>query len=496
MAKFSHMNRLVRLALRPHSLCLFALIIILLHHTILGPEALPDWHLGLSQTPPLFRPGILEEPVLPLQRSLLEIATLPRVHHSNVTAVLPVTEESVPHVERVLRQLLSHSNRPGRIVITSHPIAKDDVERAVQRVAKRLRLDELSIDLRIWESPDIDVAYASISAATSQPITTSTILILDAGGFGVSTPSKISALLNPPRTPVPVGFTGILTSPTEYHCTPSTTSDVPVAFLLPPLTVDADFIQEYANGIPKHSGWQTWAALGQRAAMQFGRGFGGILLQNPDAVVDQSACQGLESLYRTISERSAKTELFNPRMSPDTTHNVLLHSPGSAVLTLIFETMTQMQDFSNAACGLNRMGHIIRIFVLRGLNETDVEARDRPHTFPFFAAECTLLYTIPPASATSPYAEVEEWMSVTFKTLHLDVAVLSAGTQSTFVAFEAAVLATASSDVTIIRLPPNELGASGWIGSLSGAEWKSTCSQRCLGFHTLTPRTLNRLADS
>lgn len=449
----------------------------------------------------------------------------------SLTAILPVTSNSLPNLRSTVTQLLADGGGYLRDIIIACP-----EEILLQtRIAVRA-----TVAGHVPGGPDISLhrfpnnvyqdQNRNVLGILASHLSSEWVLVLPETGIDTS-----DLLYSPLDVTLPVGSRGFLVSDSGSNVSCASASvlkgkEIGASYLVPPFIMPSFLVfafdddinasgstTEFRNG----SEVDVWALLGEQISKTRSDGFGGIVIpsstptksklqiqtepwcssvlhtshrDHANGSVMLDSVQGWDSaLEGTCAAGSENTLAWNGEQSPNDLHN----QEHAGVFALLLPSLQDLHLFSSAVCRLHDRGHAINTFLYDESPSTAFSDEEGDETWvehvltvalgssqhrqkPAALEHCRLRYKIlasymqPLAQRHHPAGLVLQWF------MHLDLgsppdAVLALDEKDA-VTDGLALLLTKMyprSSPTLVRIPRENLVYSDWMGTLSLSELKS-----------------------
>ncbi|KAG6890311.1 hypothetical protein C0995_009517 [Termitomyces sp. Mi166 len=403
-----------------------------------------------------------------------------------LTAILPVTQDSLFGLEAALKSLLGPSQLREIILRCPHTVMFQ--ARSVVREFISSYPESPDIRLQTVQS-DIDAHVSGIRAATQL---SGWVLILDQDGLARENSHSRGILLQPPALSFPYGPKGICFSwfGTLEPCMRRSVGFPQEAHhLLPPFVMPATFATE--NSISSPMG-DLWSGLGEYIATTRTDGIGGVVFGTgvdvmPQAMELERVNSGTSGLRNNGSMQD--TQLGNPTLTAAAGYS----TPGVFVATL--PTFEDLRQLSPLLCMLkNTGGHLINMWIYGG-TEVPLDIPDPQDGRLVVSEHCTLAYaTLPLSDVTTREQRLFPWLQ---SLAQADV-ILSLREDTAFTSLATDPMTSFREGSVSVRLFRTDLPHTEWMGSLSLSEWKNW-NQPQVDISIITnnrPLSLSRLLKS
>ncbi|KAJ4473766.1 hypothetical protein J3R30DRAFT_724891 [Lentinula aciculospora] len=398
------------------------------------------------------------------------------INEHSLTAILPVTEHSLPNLRHILRPLV-HPDTTSvylrEILLVSQDHIISNLRSELFTIMVQMKFSaHIQCSIRSWKDTQSQSTALIQAVATSS---TEWALILEEDGLIEFDEDTRRTLLNPPTTALPLGPRGIWLSH-NVSCIPPSETLLKAAYLVPPFVMPASLTLHVAE----HS--TSWAAFGAYVS-QDARAGGLVLPQSSQNTQDMSWCSSTEQsvlnvLYRgldpeSLFDQSSSSSLLSDEMAVDTASS----DDSPMLFGILFLTIDDLKLFAPVACRLEQRGHTLKISLYdRDASKASPKFDTLEHSL------CTLSYRVLAADEPST-----TWLDGVEG--HPEIIVtLSEMTDPL----------DECSSTSIIRIPREDLEHTQWMSSLTSHEWRDwSVPQVTLSIITKDrPQSLSRLLES
>ncbi|KAJ3923059.1 hypothetical protein F5877DRAFT_63555 [Lentinula edodes] len=403
------------------------------------------------------------------------------INEHSLTAILPVTENSLPNLRHILEPLV-HPDTASvylrEILLVSQDRITSNLRSELFTIMSQMQFTRhIQCSIRSWKDT-LSESTALIQAALTS--SSEWILLLEQDGLVKLDKSIGWTLLNPPMTALPLGPRGICLSHNVSCIPPSSDTALEASYLIPPFVMPSSLAMhagEYATS------WATFGAYVSSLKFKDAQ-VGGIVLPQPSQTThDISWCSSIEhTVTHDIYPRLDFKSLFDqwPSSSPtsgEVSDGSLSLDSSPIVFGILFLTRDDLNSFAPVACRLQQRGHTLQISLYDG------NSSQAPPKLGFLEhSMCILSYRA--LSADEPPAAWLDGLDG-----HPEVIVtLSEMTDPL----------NGCSSTSIIRLPREDLAHTQWMSSLTSHEWRDwNIPQVTLSIITKDrPQSLSRLLES
>lgn len=380
----------------------------------------------------------------------------PRIPPYSLTAILPVTWDSIAILEDTLLPLLKPSTCLREIVLVCpRPI----LSQAQAILRKVLSLGHDSPDVLLHPLIGGLEQSSGIVSAASQ-VSTDWILYLDHEGLMRATDRMQDILLNPPAISIPIGPKGFYVSSTDVSCIPMSDSPQPASYLYPPVIAPTSI----AEGLHT-SDVDLWADLGKRVSEGRADGLGGIVIHSETDWCTSDVHSAITSSQEPLLQVQSLDDKLDDTCIPDQPEIF-------GRFTLLLPTLNDLRLLSPLGCMLRNKGHTIEVFVydeFGGLSsQPNWEDRN------FTAQQCTLQYTIASGDVDNYPGRPAYLYALQILTSRSDVAIFPREDDALTTHLAISQSTRALQNITVVRIPRGDFPQCTWMGSLSLAEWRSS----------------------
>ncbi|KAJ7767459.1 hypothetical protein DFH07DRAFT_915684 [Mycena maculata] len=355
-----------------------------------------------------------------------DLRTARIIETGSLTAILPVTSSSLPTFRDTLSPFLGSLSCVSKVFVVCPesllPQSRASIRELMGLVPENLNHPDVS--LHPWRDGGDPIAGVLRTAAQAS---SKWILLLDDAGFDGLSGRTRDMLLCPMAADLPVGPRGVM----DDRCVPPSPEMRPASYLLPPFTLPSALIQM------SHS---DWSDLGRAISLSRNDRLGGIVRGHGDP--DVNWCNGVcHSDSPTNHSR-----LFSGAPFPPTTSR--RSPPGHFVFLL--PNIDDLHLVLHLLCKLDHSGHFLKILL---------HSDPRPASGVKSRSSCYLEYdTLSPGRYVYPM--IYDWL----QRLEREVDVI-------FIVDDPATQSVKNERATLVRIPPEDLMHTHWMGSLSLTEW-------------------------
>jgi hypothetical protein len=378
--------------------------------------------------------------------SLSRWVDAPTINSYSLTAILPLTVQSLPALDHILESFFDHPPELHEVIVTCPGSILASTRGIVRKVVsltstKGRRHPEIS--LHSWMD-GMDQATGVLHMAALHA-STEWVLLLDERGLQSMDSQNKALLLTPHAVPFPVGPRGVVSAPENISCLLPSKTPQAASYLIPPLVIPSVLIQEetlhsYVSGV--------WVALGKRMLESSQGMLGGVVIGFEDT---EDWCPIALATHRSsLLGLDTKNGSHNPG-------NVSKRYSGRFVI--IFPSVDDLRLFSFVACSLQSAGHLVQVVIYT--TGRDYNDMGSPTARTLVAPDCRLRYD---------KSIVPEWMNDFYDRPD---AVVSIAEKDEFNTHLSTILEQSGRGSPIIRIPRTDLPYCQWMISLSLEEWRS-----------------------
>ncbi|KAJ3731790.1 glycosyltransferase 2 [Lentinula guzmanii] len=410
-------------------------------------------------------------------------ANISIIDELSLTAILPVTENSLPNLRNILEPLVHPDTASvylGEILLVSQDHIISNLRSELFTVMSQMEFSRhIQCSIRSWKET-LSESIAIISAVVTS--STDWVLILEEDGLNNIDEDSRRALLNPPPIALPLGLRGVRLSHNASCITPSAETSLKASYLIPPFVMPKSLTAHVSE---RAASWADFGAYVSSIKFGDGRAGGIVLPQFSQNTPDMNWCSSIvqptsdvlfsspsldpESLFSQWSSTSNPVDGFP-------IHTVSL-SDSPIIFGILLLSIEDLKAFAPVACHLEKLGHTLRISLYNGCSfEASPKLASLKHSL------CTLSYRVLSADE-SPTTWLDAMEG------HPEVIVtLSEMTEPL----------DGCSSTSIIRIPRKDLQHTQWMSSLTSHEWRDWgVPQVTLSIITKDrPQSLSRLLES
>ncbi|KAF9820580.1 hypothetical protein IEO21_01283 [Rhodonia placenta] len=414
-------------------------------------------------------------------------------HSARITAVLPVTPLSISSLNAEISSILEHSTYLDQVVLLTPPTL---LLQAKQSIRTFLGTWGTSGHVELTVSPWLTGTQDVASLRAARQTTSDFVLFLDDSGLQ-QTESHIREallLLEPFSTTVPIGPYGF-SDGQSLTCISSSEMPQPATFLIPPFVMPSTLFP--SDDLKEETIFGIWRALGESIATPQRDSIGGFVIGPNNVSAPWCRSNKAGSIIETTegysfdisldpTEQSSDQDATNETCDADSDYL----RPALGFFLLVFSALTDLHNFSPAACRLQSDGHNVHVLLYdEGLCSPPQTSAD---TKILVLASCKLEYSVlPVGSEIEVPTSLEEWIQC--HSLSADVILTTLSEEERFY-----LRMRSENGSTVIHIPSSDLPFCDWMGSLTLQEYKSWHLPH-VDISVITndrPRSLSRLLAS
>ena len=407
----------------------------------------------------------------------------PETPAKSLTALLPLTSDSLPRLEAIILNLLGQRSHLQEIIISCPQMLLPPARIALKKAVMASH-DRNHIEISLHPLPHILSNVAAVMELANE-VTTAWILFLDELGLESCHEEIQEALLNPLAVPLPAGPRGFLNLPTNISCVyPSDVFQL-ASFLIPPFVMASEFVVPgyFSQPIP-----QSWSEFGHRISQSQMGDSGGVVIPS-EVTVDwchliRSAGDlplGLPNWSSEDAVDNSTVNLFperNPHSSSDQelANKSLTMLPALGTFTVLLPSSRELRLLAVTLCRLQGNGYVVHALLYR---EYDTVHTSKTSENPFAVfGNCRLYYDVIVEDLLTGQEFGLSYVLAWLDTMDRwpDVVIALDGEDS-LSHLGKALKSRRSSQTTLLTLPTADLLYCEWMSSLTIEEWKSECCQ-------------------
>lgn len=293
--------------------------------------------------------------------ALLEFQQATPIDAYSLTAILPVTPETLSVLDEILLPFLVPSTYIREVLVVCSESIAPQARHKLRSIVAASSSKHPDMSLRPLAG-EFDV-NASILRAASQ-IFTNWVLFLDPWGFQHIDNDTQWLLLRPVAVSAPIGPRGIFVSPNNISCIVPSGNPQVASYLHPPFVMPSKFAHKNEWG----SGYETWAELGQRVSQSRLDAVGGLTVGSyRSAQLDwcpnprrQQDTHGKVLGLLGLEDQPSYSNVSDPCLLGSTQPNE--KSP-FGVFAFFLPTLYDLEALAPLACRLQDIGHHIRVLI-------------------------------------------------------------------------------------------------------------------------------------
>ncbi|GLB41950.1 hypothetical protein LshimejAT787_1005500 [Lyophyllum shimeji] len=415
--------------------------------------------------------------------SINSVADAPTIPAYSLTAILPVTQETVARLEEQLAPLLEPSQL-REIILLCPQTTISHARSVIRKVISSSALDCPDILLQT-SGGGLDYRANLIQAASQ--VATEWVLLMDHEGLARETNHSRNVLLHPPAVSIPFGPRGTCLS--AHHLTSSIrfseSEPQPASYLRPPFVMPGSLAAMYYRLSGKQD---VWVHFGEQIAKSRADGIGGIISgTNADAYgplpeLGQSMIDENENISDIFENKQWDRNASSPKVySYD--RSALDTSRNSGFFVVLLPELDDLRHLSALLCMLRGRGHLVKVGVYQEPMNDGVDREDRRLT----SEHCDLPYESLISQASGP-RQVSRWAQDVGS--GADVLITLLGENGLGILLDKGPVH--------VQLSREDLVHSSWMGSLALREWQNWNTPR-VDISIITkdrPQSLARLLTS
>ncbi|KAI0704280.1 hypothetical protein BC835DRAFT_1475019 [Cytidiella melzeri] len=377
-----------------------------------------------------------------------------------VTAILPITAQSLSSLQDRISTILDSSLYLHELCLVCDP----EHQSAVRQILYEMLSEGFSsyqVDVSIFSWPtNREEGAATLYVAQQIDTAPDRILLLDSNGLENFESATRSMLVGRFATPLPVGPRGYEIHDREPSCLAVNSTPNAASFLVPPFSIAPLLIPPH--DLSSDSIFDIWASLGQHISRARYEHVGGVIVDFDET---PSWCSLVNADPSSLQLESAQH--FAPDMNQE-----------RATFAVILSSVDDLLSIATLVCRLSSQGHQIHIL----LTQEHTDGSIRP------LSSCQLKADLLPIMRLAqPHARPETWLSDLTIAPSVVITVLAEDLSSSF-----------SADVTLIRMPREDLPFCDWMSGLPLQAWRNWHKPQ-LEVSVITndrPESLSRLLSS
>ncbi|KAJ7224433.1 hypothetical protein GGX14DRAFT_650327 [Mycena pura] len=396
----------------------------------------------------------------------LQLEETPSIERGSLTAILPVTRTSVLSLRDTLSPFLGPATCVSKVLVVCPESllaqSRAAIHQAVHSVFESDNHPEVSLYPWAGDNPSAVVLKAASLAPTKW------VLLLDETGLNGLSNRTGEMLLCPTAARVPIGPRGVIGSPNNRSCAPPSPKALPAAYLLPPFALPSSTV---------HESYESWSDLGRAISQSLGDELGGVIRSFGDP--DSNWCKDVHVQphnFPIFANQQDAPELSMPSTAASLMTN---HHPGFFIFLL--PNVDVLDLAQRLICLLHEAGHEIKILLYS-------DARPAAAIWGK-SSRCRLHYETAGQKVEERhvYPMIRDWLEQ-----------LEYGPDVILTLHEMIMQTLWIENVTLVRIPREDLMHAHWMGSLSLSEWRNWNIPR-IEISVITqdrPQSLERLLSS
>ena len=396
----------------------------------------------------------------------------------SVSAVLPVTEATLPTLRRTLDPLLQDHSSISEITL----LCPLELFPPISKMLRDGRLDmDVEIHVDVWPS-GMDEGQATMRAASG--LVSEYVLVLDSGGLSALHEEARDLFVTQPfLLDMPTGLCGASLVQASNHalCVKPFTDPKPVSFTLPPFFMPTSSLKGFNFSASDETNF--WWQLGRGLLHADGVG---AFIRKSDKSHDRVWCHELCQRLSISTEEPAQQQCAagqGDTLESDSRMNLA----NSTTIAMVMPSMEDLNQFSSTICAFAQKDLTPHVLVL---SDDAVPSSMHEKPFPwiqdrFVSSFCELSISTLHLSSNS-YANAEAvdfWLDSTNETASVLVYGMDAGLSSKVSMITQVIDTQRERGVTVIKIPQSDLSFCYWMGTLSLTELRSEYSASFPGLH-------------
>ena len=421
-------------------------------------------------------PGSIESPLdvtTKLQHSY------PETPARSLTALLPLTSDSLPQLESTILNLLGQRSHLQEILI-SCPQTLLLPARVALKKAVVASHDRNHVEISLHPLPHILSNIAAVMELANE-VTTAWILFLDELGLESCHEEIQQALLNPLAVPLPAGPRGFLNLPTNTSCIyPSNVFQL-ASFVIPPFVMASEFV---VPGYFSQPILQSWSEFGHRISQSQLSDSGGVVIPSEITVdwchlIHSAGVPPLDLPTWSSEDMSdnSTVDIFperNPSFNHELANKSLTMPPVPGTFAVLLPSSQELRLLAVTLCRLQGNGCVVHALLYRDGHDTLHTSRASENPFAIFG-DCRLYYDVVSVEDLSTGQEfgpsyVLAWLDTMDRWPDVIIALDDEDTLSNL-----GKVLKSFSQTTLLSLPTVDLLYCEWMSSLTIEEWRSKC---------------------
>lgn len=380
------------------------------------------------------------------------------------TVVLPVILPTVAGLRRTILDISLAFSSPSDLILVATPALQVTIRDIVRLVLlSEDGLDHLDISIYTWPT-ELEEPLAVLSAART--VSSDWLAILSSPGLSQLDDNHKAILSSDslPRIPIPVGVVGEGFEDGEPICVESTEVPRPVEFLYPPFLTPSSLVPSLdLIGGPSSN---VWKSLGAYVSSTRSDGMGGILagLRQPPSL---SLCASQVVLHDDLDPPTNQNQ---PLREQDSADDSIEPTNSSDTAAFIAPTLQELRSLYPAICRLQEANYSVHALV--GAQDPDLQVGNSTPSLHLEPSFCSINVSVIPESLSVDDASLMllEWFD---EVPSLDAVISPNRPHTLLTAFNLILNEYPHKTKLNLRIPPEDLPYSDWIGTLSLVELQS-----------------------
>jgi len=389
----------------------------------------------------------------------------------SMTAILPITPNSLLEVPYLLAPFLEFQEHIREVIIVCPAGIASDVRRSLQQIFSSLEFsNHPDVSLQPWQRYS-EVSSCILRAAAT--VATDWVLIMDDKAFTGIRQSAQSALLHPFNMTIPFGFLGEPLSPESPDLSFRWGRGKPARHLRPPFVLQSSVAISLEDHVLDGD---SWIDIGRRIAEQRIDGLGGLII-SADTQASAALLTSDDQTTPVVENLPSMTqntgiEPLPARILPTKTGKHKLQSS----FIFFLPTRADLRPLIPMICKMQMDNHI-RILIYQDEFENPGHLDWKSENLETY--QCAVVFDVlsgrnPLCFGVSGSAILSKWLRTTRTPVNVIVMLYEIDPLVTFFMSKKKF-----QDASLIRIPRSDLENTEWMASLSLEEWKSKLWQYC-----------------
>ncbi|OCB85462.1 hypothetical protein A7U60_g7471 [Sanghuangporus baumii] len=397
----------------------------------------------------------------------LGASDLPFLDSGSITAVFPVTENSLDEVHEIIELLTSDESSVSAIAI----VCPESIT-PVLHASLLGRHQDTFMDMSVALWPEgLSEGPALMNVASS--VSTEYALVVDSAGLGhLHDDSREHLLSHPLLLDLPTGFCGGNSTNVERRlfCVVPSSGPQPVSFLFPPFIIPSLLIRGFNATVVSDTDF--WPSLGNALAQATGTR---ALIPESDDDSNGDWCRSLCKKYNLILDGSSRDQCTTPPDSEGTSDHRTDPSQSSS-LAIILPILSDLEAFASVACRLSENGYTTHVLIL----SHDQDHASSESSFPWLhdhliSSICNISYSALHTSSND-FANAEAvkfWLDSANELMSVILYGSGGLGHVSELPFTAVLERQSAIGISVVQIPQVDLPYCDWLGSLSLQELRN-----------------------